>query len=97
MPSAIAENFPGDKYVFGYYPKSETRADTRVAGAEASLDASGKIVVDVPSTRGVDFPYRYTLEGDVEDVSRQHIANRASVIVHPAPWYIGLQPPGLFR
>ena len=36
-------------------------------------------------------PYIYTLEGDVEDVSRQHIANRASLMVHPAPWYIGLQ------
>ena len=36
-------------------------------------------------------PYMYTLEGDVEDVSRQHIANRASLLVHPAPWYIGLR------
>ena len=35
----------------------------------------------------------YTLEGDVEDVSRQHIANRASVVVHPAPWYIGIRRP----
>ena len=41
-------------------------------------------------------PYQYTLEGDVEDVSRQHIAGRASFVVHPAPWYIGLQRPSLF-
>ncbi len=97
VPSAITENFPNDKYVFGYFPQGERRADTRVAGAEAALDASGKIVVDVPSTRDVDFAYRYTLEGDVEDVSRQHIANRASVTVHPAPWYIGLQTARLLR
>ena len=50
----------------------------------------------MPSTRDVDFAYRYTLEGDVEDVSRQHIANRASVTVHPAPWYIGLKRPDYF-
>ena len=30
-------------------------------------------------------PYRYTFEADVEDISRQHIANRSAVIVHPAP------------
>ena len=38
----------------------------------------------------------YTLEGDVEDVSRQHIANRASLLVHPAPWYIGLRRSSYF-
>src|SRR5258708_3909029 len=41
-------------------------------------------------------PYSYTLEGDVEDVSRQHIANRASLVVHPAPWYIGIKQLPLF-
>ena len=41
-------------------------------------------------------PYSYTLEGDVEDVSRQHIANRASVTVHPAPWYVGIRRPSYF-
>ena len=29
----ITENFPGDTYAFGYYPRSESRADARVAGA----------------------------------------------------------------
>ncbi len=27
---------------------------------------------------------------------RQHIANRASVVVHPAPWYIGIRRPSYF-
>jgi len=36
------------------------------------------------------------LEGDVEDVSRQHIANRASVTIHPAPWYVGIRAPSYF-
>jgi alpha-2-macroglobulin len=42
-------------------------------------------------------PYSYTLEGDVEDVSRQHIANRRSFVVHPAPWYIGIRQLPLFN
>ena len=41
-------------------------------------------------------PYTYTLEGEVEDLSRQKIAGRASFLVHPAPWYIGLQSPSSF-
>ncbi len=41
-------------------------------------------------------PFSYTLEADVEDVSRQHIANRASITVHPAPWYVGIRKPAYF-
>ena len=39
---------------------------------------------------------RYTIEGDVEDVSRQHIAGRASFVVHPAAWYVGVMSPAYF-
>ena len=46
--------------------------------------------------RDAGVPYVYRLEGDVEDASRQHIANRASVVVHPAPWYIGVRRPSYF-
>ena len=41
-------------------------------------------------------PYRYVFEGDVEDVSRQRIAGRASFLVHPAPWYVGVMVPSYF-
>ena len=95
VPAAIREKYPDHAFVFGYYPRDE-RADNRVAGEEGTLDANGKLTIAVPSARDVDFAYRYTFEGDVEDVSRQHIANRASVVVHPAPWYIGLKRPDYF-
>jgi hypothetical protein len=95
IPAEIHDKYPGDKYAFSYYPQVD-RADARVAGETAALDASGKLTVNVPSARGADFAYRYTFEGDVEDVSRQHIANRASVVIHPAPWYIGLRRPAYF-
>jgi alpha-2-macroglobulin len=95
IPDAILEKFPADRFAFGYYP-DRARDPERVAGAEAKLDATGTVTVSAPSTTNVDLAYRYTLEGDVEDISRQHIANRASVVVHPAPWYIGIRRPAYF-
>jgi uncharacterized protein YfaS (alpha-2-macroglobulin family) len=95
IPDPITERFPEDRYVFGYYPQVD-RSPERIAGADATLDAGGALVVTADATRDVDLPYRYTFEGDVEDVSRQHIANRASVVVHPAPWYVGLRRPAFF-
>src|SRR5206468_805233 len=54
------------------------------------------LALDLETRPSDGYPYEYTLEGDVEDVSRQHIANRASFVVHPAPWYVGLKRPSLF-
>ena len=51
--------------------------------------------LSLETRRDAGMPYIYSLEGDVEDVSRQHIANRASVTVHPAPWYVGLRRPSV--
>jgi hypothetical protein len=96
IPAAIREHYPDDKYAFGYYPGLDRRAETRVAGEAATLDTNGRLSIDLPAARDVDFAYRYTFDGDVEDVSRQHIANRASVVVHPAPWYIGVRRPAFF-
>ena len=42
--------------------------------------------VDAPGDRAA----RYTLEAEVADVSRQRVAGRASVLVHPAAYYVGL-------
>ncbi|ODS57327.1 MAG: hypothetical protein ABS36_05390 [Acidobacteria bacterium SCN 69-37] len=95
IPAPILERFPDDQYAFGY--DSDTyRGDERVAGADATLDASGTLDVSADTMRDVDQAWRYTLEGEVEDVSRQRIANRASLVVHPAPWYIGLRRPAYF-
>lgn len=91
VPDAILAKFPDDKYQFGYYDSEEGRPSGRVDGEDdAKLTTTGKFAADVKSETNIDFAYRYTFEGDVEDVSRQHIANRSSVVVHPAPWYIGL-------
>ena len=72
------------------------RAGTAQAATRRSWrrPASWPLQLETEADAGV--PYSYTLEGDVEDVSRQHIANRASITVHPAPWYVGIRRPPYF-
>jgi alpha-2-macroglobulin len=52
-------------------------------GADIDLGA-----VEAPAGRTT----RYTVEAEVSDVSRQRVANRASVLVHPAAVYVGVRP-----
>ena len=98
VPSAITDKFSEDKYAFGYYPERqyESPSNANVGGATVALDAQGVLQLTLPTDAKTDVAYEYTFEGDVEDVSRQHIANRTSVILHPAPWYIGLKRPDSF-
>jgi len=96
IPAAIRERYPDDTFVFGYYPERGERGEVRVAGDQATLDANGQLRLELPTERGVDLAHQYTFEGDVEDISRQHIANRSSTIVYPAPWHIGIRRPDYF-
>ena len=47
---------------------------------ETTLTAAGDLPLALETRRDAGIPYVYSLEGDVEDVSRQHIANRASLV-----------------
>src|SRR4029450_2089594 len=67
-----------------------------MAPDEPPLTAAGQLALPLDTDAQAGVPYAYTLEGDVEDVSRQHIANRTSLLVHPAPWYIGIKQLPLF-
>ncbi|MGE5837620.1 MAG: MG2 domain-containing protein [Acidobacteriota bacterium] len=96
VPAAILERYPDDKYEFGYYPAEQNRGEVRVAGETTALNQTGGFTVELPTERGVDFANRYTFEADVEDISRQHIANRSSIVVYPAPFHIGLRRPAYF-
>ena len=94
VPKAIREKFGPSAWDFiGDVDLDEGRfADARpIKTDETSLLRTGMLPLKLPTTHSQGVPWMYSLEGDVEDVSRQHIANRASVIVHPAPWYIGLK------
>ena len=76
-PAAMTEKFPSERWTFVGYPDEETRASQReMAAADAPLTAAGQLALTLDTEAKAGVPYSYTLEGDVEDVSRQHIANR---------------------
>ncbi len=67
-----------------------------VGADENVLGANGQFTMNFDTSADLGRPYRYVFEGDVEDVSRQRIAGRASFVVHPAPWYVGVMVPSYF-
>ena len=96
-PRAITDKFQEDRWVFVGYDGSEERGPSGdIRREETKLGKAGDLSLKLDTLRAAGVPYIYTLEGDVEDVSRQHIANRGSVTVHPAPWYIGVRRPAYF-
>jgi uncharacterized protein YfaS (alpha-2-macroglobulin family) len=95
-PASLREAFPSDRWLFVGWADGAREAGGEVSAREAKLTAAGNLTVDLETERRAGVPYNYVLEGDVEDVSRQHIANRAAVLVHPAPWYVGLKRPDYF-
>jgi uncharacterized protein YfaS (alpha-2-macroglobulin family) len=97
-PAAITEKFGEDRWVFvGSASLESPFAEAGdIRREESALEASGALPLSLETRRDAGVPYIYSLEGDVEDVSRQHIANRASLTVHPAPWYVGIRRPSYF-
>jgi uncharacterized protein YfaS (alpha-2-macroglobulin family) len=97
-PPAIEELFPSERWTFVGWASSEIpRGRSEMAADTKTLAANGQLSLTLETDMKAGLPYSYTLEGDVEDVSRQHIANRASLVVHPAPWYIGVRKIPLFN
>jgi hypothetical protein len=95
-PDAITNKFTEDRWLFVGW-SDEARPETRdIKSEDTKLTATGTLPLTLDTVRDAGVPYVYTLEGDVEDVSRQHIANRATITVHPAPWYIGIRQPSYF-
>lgn len=96
-PPTVVHRYAAEEWAFVGLPSDGRPSATEdVAAADGKLDESGELSVSVLTPKGSGRPYRYTLESEVEDVSRQRIANRASVLVHPAPWYVGIRRPGYF-
>ncbi len=94
-PAAISEHFADARFVFAGDCASGVGTD-QVGGDQAVLSATGQLNMNFDTKVEQAQPFRYEFEGDVEDVSRQHIAGRASFVVHPAPWYVGVMRPSYF-
>jgi uncharacterized protein YfaS (alpha-2-macroglobulin family) len=95
-PAAILDKFPEERWSFVGGVDVTKLGKRDMAADEGTLTPSGQLALTLDTEAAAGVPYSYTLEGDVEDVSRQHIANRSSIVVHPAPWYIGVKRPAYF-
>ena len=91
VPKAIREKFPEERWEFIGEIDYEGNAGNAIQGKETTLTRTGTLALKLPTADSRGLPWTYTLEGDVEDVSRQHIANRSGFTVHPAPWYVGFK------
>ena len=94
-PDSIREHFTDARFVFAG-DCDGSMGHEEVGSAETVLDGNGQFTATMATDVAQGRPYQYTFEADVEDLSRQHIAGRATVIVHPAPWYIGVLAPSFF-
>jgi uncharacterized protein YfaS (alpha-2-macroglobulin family) len=98
-PAAITERFGDDRWIFvgwGHAGDELPLESGNIRSDETTLGADGQVSLNLETKKDAGVPYVYSLEGDVEDASRQHIANRASIVVHPAPWYVGVRRPSYF-
>ena len=61
------------------------------ATGTGEVSAQGTLAVAAGKVEALgDRPAHYTLEAEVADVSRQRVAGRQSILVHPAAFYLGL-------
>jgi uncharacterized protein YfaS (alpha-2-macroglobulin family) len=92
-PEPILDRYLPDQWTFvGYdWTQDDSPQAIDLRSDQSQLSGSGELAVDVATERAAGVPMRYAFEAEVEDVSRQRIANRAALLVHPAPWYIGVR------
>ena len=91
-----------DGYTFGRQTwgqdEGEPPPDSGIfATGEGVIDAKGNLAMALgPVEALADRPADYSIEAQVQDVSRQTVAGRAHLLVHPAAFYLGLGKQSLF-
>ena len=90
-PADVRERFPERLWTFVGYREGVRREQEPIRSSEQPLEAGGTLATTFDTNRDAGLPYAYTFEAEVEDVSRQRIAGRSSLLVHPAPWYLGIR------
>ncbi|HET7436545.1 MAG TPA: alpha-2-macroglobulin family protein [Thermoanaerobaculia bacterium] len=99
VPEKITDRWPTERFTFLGWDDEENgeRGKISISENEATLNASGDLKLTLDTEKNAEgWPYDYTLEGVVTDVTRQQIAGRASFRVHPASFYIGVKTPDYF-
>jgi uncharacterized protein YfaS (alpha-2-macroglobulin family) len=96
--STIAFHPPGNEgFAFGsqtwwWDDREPARSSEVFAGGGGRTDVMGALAIAAgkAETPG-DRTYEYTMEAEVTDVSRQRLASRATIAVHPAAVYAGVR------
>jgi alpha-2-macroglobulin len=71
--------------------------DSVFATGEGVVDAQGNLALSLGAVEAIaDRAADYSIEAQVQDVSRQTVAGRAHLLVHPAAFYLGLGKQSLF-
>jgi uncharacterized protein YfaS (alpha-2-macroglobulin family) len=91
VPAAVRDRFPEEQWEFLPQWDARLREVETLESKEEKLDASGEVRAELPTRADSPWPYEYSLEGEVTDVSRQKIAGRATYRVDPAPWYLAVR------
>ena len=95
VPSTISDGFPQERWAFlGWEEGTESRVT--ISTKDEKLNDAGDLSLKLDTDIKAGIPFDYELEGDVTDVTRQHIAGRVTYRVDPAPWYIGVKSPPYF-
>ncbi|MDQ2670266.1 MAG: MG2 domain-containing protein, partial [Gemmatimonadota bacterium] len=87
-------------YVVGetarWWEDGDAGPNVEILGSAAdTLDAAGRLAVELPlSADPRGRAARVTLQATVTDVNRQQVAGAASVVVHPADFYLAVKPEG---
>lgn len=82
-----------DDVFTGDYP-DETKAAEEIDSQDGTLDAKGSFTRKVALTFDDQRrPERVVFDADVQDMSRNDVSARASAVVHPAAFYVGIRTP----
>jgi uncharacterized protein YfaS (alpha-2-macroglobulin family) len=94
VPAAIRNRYPEERWTF--IGSWDYRESQELRSGEATLDKDGRLALDLETSIRDGLPWSYMLEAEVEDITRQKIANRSSFVVSPAPWFVGVKTPPFF-
>lgn len=89
-----AEDLVVDDETFASAQENANERAGELQSGDGDLSAHG----DYATTTKLAMPHQIgaetvTLESEVQDISRQSISGRASVIVHPGEFYVAMKPP----
>ena len=91
------DGFRFGRNTWSFDDKQPPRDNGAFASGQGEIGKDGTLAVQAGKVEAPgDRPARYTLEAEVADVSRQRVAGRASVLVHPAAYYVGIGATSLF-